>query len=96
MRIINGGSKRRVYGAGRELDREMHAAFVQLEGKDGTVPSEAIYEVRRFRQKPWAYLARRISEAREADAPIEQVKEIVRVLDLYVDKLYNNSPRGAA
>jgi hypothetical protein len=95
LKLIDGGKERRVYGSWHWLDREMHTAFTQLEGSDGTVPSEAIYEVRRGRQKPWAFLGRRLREARAADTPKEQVLEIVRVLATYVDRLYGDD-RGTA
>lgn len=66
----------------------MHEAFVQIHGADGSVPSEAIYDVRRGRQFPWRKLAKRIREAHYAETPIDQVKEIVRVLDCFIDDLY--------
>jgi hypothetical protein len=93
LRLIKGGKPRRIYG--QWLDREMHTAFTQITGADGTVPSEAIYDIRRDRQHPWRVLARRLAEAHRADAPKEQVKAIVRVLDLFVDELYK-SPGGNA
>lgn len=96
LKIINGGRRRRVYGERHvELDRDMHAAFVQLEGADGSVPSEAIYDIRRRRQHPWRKLAKRLMEARAADTPKEQVMEIVRVLTVYVERLYGDD-RGTA
>lgn len=94
LKLIEGNGRRRVFGAG-SLDRAMHSAFVEMHGADGSVPSEAIYEIRRLRQRPWRCLARRITEAHEAETPIEQVKAIVRVLDLYIDELYS-SPGGNA
>lgn len=77
----------------RVLDREMHTVFTQAHGGDGFVPSPAIYEVRRRRQRPWRYMGRRLREMREADVPKEQAKEIVRVFELYIDQLYSS---GAA
>jgi hypothetical protein len=94
LKLIEGNERRRVFGAG-SLDKAMHSAFVSMQGADGTVPSDAIYDIRRHRQRPWSCLARRITEAHAADTPIEQVKEIVRVLDLYIDNLYS-SPGGNA
>jgi hypothetical protein len=94
LKLIEGNGRRRVFGA-RSLDRAMHSAFVGMQGADGSVPSEAIYDIRRHRQAPWRCLARRLTEARAADTPIEQVKEIARALDLYIDELYN-SPGGSA
>ena len=97
LKLIDGDGRRRVYGSCKrfELDREMHSAFVQLAGEDGTVPSAGIYEVRRHRQHPWRFLARRIDEARAKNTPIQQVKAIVRVLDDYIDALYGGD-RGSA
>ena len=93
LKLIKGGQpSRRVYG--QWLDREMHTAFAQITGADGNVPSEAIYDIRRDRQHPWRVLARRLTEAHRADTPKEQVKAIVRVLDLFVDSLYGQD--GAA
>lgn len=96
MRVINGTARRRVYGAGQDhdLDREMHSAFCQVEGADGTVPSTAIYEIRRRRQRPWRFLARRLREMRDSDTPKESTMQIVRVLELYVNNLYDD--RGSA
>lgn len=75
------------------LDREMHSAFTVIHGEDGCVPSTAFYEIRRHRQHPWRLLARRVTEARQAGAPKEQVKGIVHVLEHYIDQLYDE---GAA
>lgn len=87
LELIEGGERRRVYGW---LDREMHSRFVQVEGANGAVPSTSIYEIRRGRQHPWRCLARRLIEMREADTPITQAKEIVRALDLFVDRIYGS------
>lgn len=97
MRVINGTARRRVYGAGQDhdLDREMHSAFCQVEGADGTVPSTAIYDIRRRRQRPWSCLARRLREMRDSDTPKESTMQIVQVLALYVDRLYGDD-RGSA
>lgn len=75
------------------LDREMHGVFTGIHGDNGCVPSTAFYEIRRHRQHPWRLLARRVREARAANAPREQVKAIVHVLEQYIDKLYDE---GAA
>lgn len=86
LKLIDGGRTRRVYGS---LERAMRTAFVQMHGADGTVPSESIYDIRRGRQAPWRKLAKRIAEAHDKDTPIEQVREIVRALDIYIDELYH-------
>lgn len=96
LELVEGNRRRRTYGAKslneeRLLDREMHSAFTQVHGEDGTVPSDAIYDVRRGLQKPWRYLGRRLREMRDAGTDIEQAKEIVRVLDLFVDHLYGEA-----
>lgn len=94
LKLIEGGQHRRIYG--QWLDREMHTAFAQIAGKDGKVPSDAIYDIRRDRQHPWRVLARRIAEAHAAETPKEQVKAIVKVLDLFVDELYKTPGGNAA
>lgn len=71
------------------LDREMHGAFTAVRGADGCAPSRAFYEIRRHSQHPWRLIARRVREARAAGAPREQVKEITRVLEQYIDQLYD-------
>lgn len=96
LKLIDGASQRRVYGSGQCLDREMHAAFTQVEGRDGTVPSEAIYDIRRWRQYPWRKLGKRIVEMHAAGTTIDQAKRIVRVLDLFIDRLYNSTGGNAA
>jgi hypothetical protein len=95
LNLIDGNQKPHRPGA-RSLDRAMHSAFVSVHGADGNVPSEAIYEIRRGRQHPWRLLGKRLREMREAETPIEQAKEIVKALDLYVDNLYNNTGGTAA
>lgn len=75
------------------LDREMHQAFVQVHGADGRVPSDAIYDIRRRRQFPWRCLGRRIREMKATEVSKEQAIEIVRVLELFVDRIYSD---GAA
>lgn len=100
LSLMRGGK----YGSLREspvsdwqLDREMKDAFVGMYGEDGTVPSEAIYDIRRGRQMPWRVLGRRIREARASGVPIEQVKQVIRVLDTYVEGVYaTNEKRPAA
>lgn len=100
LSVVKGGR----YGQLREsvpsddfdLDREMVDAFVSMHTPEGTVPSQAISDVRRFRQRPWRYLARRIREARARSVPIDEVRQLVRVLDLYIDRIYGVAPRRAA
>lgn len=55
-----------------DLDRRMHEAFVAVEGKDGTVPSRGVYDIRCHAQHPARVLGRRCIEMREAGAPVEQ------------------------
>jgi hypothetical protein len=79
-----------------QLDREMRDAFVQMHTPEGTVPSEAISDIRRDRQHPWRYLARRIREARQQHVPKDKVKKLARVLDHFIDEVYGDSPRRVA
>jgi hypothetical protein len=100
MRVVKGGRYARMREVSPSidfgLDREMVTAFVCLHTPEGNVPSEAIYEIRRGRQHPWRYFARRIREARAQSVPKEAVKELVAVLDRYVEEIYSDTPRRAA
>lgn len=96
LRLIRGaryGCLRDVAGSDWELDREMKDAFVAMYGEDGSVPSEAIYDIRRGRQAPWRVLARRIREARAMGVPKEQVHAVVHVLEGYVESVYAKSEK---
>jgi len=71
------------------LDREMQAAFSAIYGEDETVPSVGIYKIRKHDQHPWRVLARRILEARAANAPKDQLRGVLKVFETWVDGLYN-------
>jgi hypothetical protein len=100
LRVVKGGRYARMREVSPRvdfhLDREMKSAFVQMHTPEGTVPSEAISDIRRDRQHPWRYLARRIREARLNSVPKEQVKKLARVLDRYIDEVYDDAPRRIA
>lgn len=99
--VVRGGQYARLRrdnssAADFRLDQEMVDVFVSLHTPEGTVPGEAISDIRRLRQRPWRYLARRIREAREHDVPVEDVRKLVQVLDRFVSDLYSDAPRKAA
>lgn len=99
LRVVRGGryAKTRLSSAADfSLDREMVDCFIALHTPDGFVPSHAIYEIRRGRQHPWRYLARRIREARAQSVPKDSVKELIRVLDRFVEEVYAERPRRVA
>jgi hypothetical protein len=99
LRVVKGGryAKMRAVSSGDfRLDREMTDAFISLHTPSGTVPSDAISDIRRGRQHPWRCLARRIREAKAGKVSKESVKELVRVLDRFVDEVYDDTPRRAA
>lgn len=72
-----------------QLDRRMRDVFVRMHSLGGTVPSEAISDIRRGRQAPWRYLARRIREAARAGVPKTDVDGLVRELADYIDEVYD-------
>lgn len=78
------------------LDREMQSAFAAIHGEDDTVPSEGIYKIRKHEQHPWRVLARRIIEARNANAPKEQLEGVLKVFATWVNELYQEQPTRAA
>lgn len=100
LKVVRGGRYARMREvsprADFQLDREMKDAFISMHTPDGTVPSDAISDIRRDRQHPWRYLARRIREARLQRVPKEQVKKLARVLDHYIDEVYDDAPRRIA
>src|SRR2546423_9284797 len=97
LSVVRGGqyaqTKKTSTTAEFHLDREMKDAFVQMHTPTGTVPSDAISDIRRDRQHPWRYLARRIREARLQSVAKESVKQLARVLDRFIDEVYSDSPR---
>lgn len=79
------------------LDREMQAVFANLHGEGGAIPSRPIYEAGEGYQWPWRRMGQRIREARAGRTPVEKVKQIVRVLDQYIDAQYrDDQPNRAA
>lgn len=70
------------------LDQKVRDVFVSMFGEDGTVPSESISDIRRDRQHPLRFIARRIREARRANVPKEKVKPIAQVIDDYIEEVY--------
>ena len=78
------------------LEREMVSAFAAIHGEDGTVPSKGIYNIRSLDHRPWRALAKRLSEAKEAGAPREQVEGVLKVFAVWLDELYAPTPKRAA
>lgn len=80
------------------LDREMRRAWVRLVRPDGQVPeTRGLRAVRDGEQHPWRVIGRRLREARAEDVGRERVKEVLAVLDEFVDRLYDQRtpPPGA-
>lgn len=71
------------------LDHELRTAFVAIEGRAGTVPSEGIQKIREGEQHPWRVLARRLVEAHAAGASHAQVRRVAVALVGWVDRLYD-------
>jgi hypothetical protein len=66
------------------LDGRMRSAFARLEGADGNVPSKGVYKVRAGEQHPLRVTARRLVEAHQAQAPVEQALGIIEELRSWV------------
>lgn len=79
------------------LESALRTAFASVAGADGTVPSEAIYDIRRGRQHPWRTLARRLVEMREAGASEDQAHLIIDTFKWWITtRLYRASRKPAA
>jgi hypothetical protein len=75
------------------LDQRVRDVFVSMFGEKGTVPSEAISDIRRDRQHPLRFLGRRIREARRANVPKEKVQPLAQVIADYIDQVYAEGDR---
>lgn len=70
-----------------ELEREMHTAFCAMTTEEGSVPSRGVQDIRQHSQHPWRVLARRLREAHAAGVHKQQLHNVVRVFEHYVDRL---------
>jgi hypothetical protein len=60
----------------RDLDRRMVGVYSAIEDERGGVPSEAISDIRRGRQRPWSIDGKRALEAFAARSPWAQIEPI--------------------
>jgi hypothetical protein len=74
-----------------ELDRAMRALFYAMRDTRGRMPGKNVRNVARGATHPWRMLAKRFRDAKRARYPQHNyplVKETVRELDRYVDRLF--------
>lgn len=80
----------------RWADERVHSFFVGVVGATGTVPSEAIHDIRRHRQHPVRYLVRRIEEMADAgvsDDKLDELKGVVAEIVEEAKKRRRNGPK---
>jgi hypothetical protein len=86
----------------RRLDSRMHFAALKVRGAQGEVPSRPWQAIRETTGRPWRFLARRLVEAHQAGAPVEQVTAMAVALkdwieiELYGVRQDDHGPKRAA